>query len=81
MDARSGLGRRFGVAGIPTLVILSPEGQVVNSNARAALIKDPEGANFPWAGDEQRSATSLLPLLLMVLLAWLITQVLWPKKE
>lgn len=76
---RSGLARRFSVNGIPALVIISPEGQVLTSNARAALIKDPEGANFPWAGDEQRSATSLLPLLIMVLLAWLITQVMWPK--
>ncbi|GLC52302.1 hypothetical protein PLESTB_000606800 [Pleodorina starrii] len=51
---RSGLGRRFSVMGIPTLVILSPEGHVVNTNARTALIRDPEGARFPWEGEEER---------------------------
>ncbi len=51
---RAGLSRRFRVMGIPTLVMLSPEGHVLNTNARAAVIKDPEAARFPWEGEEER---------------------------
>ncbi len=51
---RSGLGRRFSIMGYPTIVILSPEGHVVNTNARTAIIRDPEASRFPWEGDEER---------------------------
>ncbi|EFJ46674.1 hypothetical protein VOLCADRAFT_105423 [Volvox carteri f. nagariensis] len=71
---RSGLGRRFSVMGIPTLVILSPEGHVVNTNARTAIIRDPEASRFPWEGEEERPAFSLLPIFLMVVAAWLVAQ-------
>ena len=37
------------VQGIPTLVIVGPDGKVINEDGRAALSKDKTGANFPWA--------------------------------
>eukprot|EP00798_Chlamydomonas_sp_ICE-L_P011141 gene11141-18759_t len=46
---RSKLGKTFGLQGIPTLVIVSPEGKVVSGNARIAVAK--KGASgFPWEG-------------------------------
>lgn len=36
------------VRGIPTLVIMTPDGKVINKDGRSALSKDPTGANFPW---------------------------------
>ncbi|PNH09357.1 Nucleoredoxin [Tetrabaena socialis] len=78
---RMGLSRRFGVMGIPTLVILSPEGHILNTNARAAVIKDPEAARFPWEGEEERQAFSLLPIILMVVAAWFIATYLFGNKK
>ncbi|KXZ49685.1 hypothetical protein GPECTOR_20g542 [Gonium pectorale] len=78
---RAGLSRRFSVMGIPTLVILSPEGHVLNTNARAALIKDPEASRFPWEGEEERPAFSLLPIFLMIVLAWIVAQFLFGNKK
>ncbi|PNW71279.1 hypothetical protein CHLRE_16g647534v5 [Chlamydomonas reinhardtii] len=77
---RQGLARRFSVMGIPTLVILSPEGHVLNTNARAALIRDPEAARFPWEGEEERQAYSLLPIFLLVVVAWFVAQFLFGNK-
>ncbi|KAG2499508.1 hypothetical protein HYH03_002455 [Edaphochlamys debaryana] len=77
---RHGLARRFSVMGIPTLVILSPEGHVLNTNARAALIRDPEASRFPWEGEEERPAFSLLPIFAMVVVAWLIANWLFGRK-
>eukprot|EP00747_Dinoflagellata_sp_TGD_P141218 gnl/TRDRNA2_/TRDRNA2_176097_c0_seq2.p1 gnl/TRDRNA2_/TRDRNA2_176097_c0~~gnl/TRDRNA2_/TRDRNA2_176097_c0_seq2.p1 ORF type:complete len:657 (+),score=111.03 gnl/TRDRNA2_/TRDRNA2_176097_c0_seq2:143-2113(+) len=48
-DKRSELDSLFGVSGIPCLVIVDENGQVVNSNARGAIAKDTVGDNFPWA--------------------------------
>jgi nucleoredoxin len=48
-DARKQqLSNHFEVQGIPTLVILDPELNVVNDDGRGAVSADPTGANFPW---------------------------------
>jgi nucleoredoxin len=46
--AKSQLSSKFGVQGIPTLVILDPDQKVVTKKARGAIGADPSGANFPW---------------------------------
>lgn len=42
------LSERFGVEGIPRLVILDHELNVVREDARGAVMKDAACANFPW---------------------------------
>jgi len=42
------LSTAFEVEGIPTLVIVGPDGKIINSDGRSALGKDKEGKNFPW---------------------------------
>lgn len=42
------LSRAFDVDGIPTLVILGPDGEVVTDNGTHAVRSDPEGSEFPW---------------------------------
>lgn len=42
------LSSHFEVQGIPTLVVLSPEGKLITTKGRAAASGDPEGADFPW---------------------------------
>jgi nucleoredoxin len=40
------------VFGIPTLMILDPQGYVITRNARSAVIEDPTCKLFPWEGIE-----------------------------
>lgn len=42
---------RFGIRGIPALVIVDGNGEVINANARGAVLRDfPGGSQFPWQG-------------------------------
>jgi len=45
---KEALSRLFSVSGIPTLVTISTEGEVINKSARGAVDGDPMGAAFPW---------------------------------
>jgi len=47
-DAKNKLSKKFKVQGIPTLVLLDEDGNVITTDARSAVSKDPEGENFPW---------------------------------
>jgi len=46
--AKDALSKRFKVQGIPSLVVVDSDGQVITTNGRAAIQGDPEGAEFPW---------------------------------
>ena len=47
---RAALSTHFDVEGIPTLIVLSANGEkIINSNGTGALQTDPTGADFPWA--------------------------------
>lgn len=43
-----GLSRHFGVDGIPAFAMVDERGELINANARAAVLADPAGARFPW---------------------------------
>lgn len=45
-----GLATRFAVGGIPRLVLVGADGQVLSNDARGAVMRDPEGQGFPWKG-------------------------------
>ena len=42
------LSSKFGVQGIPTLVVLGPDGELITKNGRSKVSEDPTGAQFPW---------------------------------
>ena len=44
---REGLGGKYGISGIPALVVLGPGGEVVTTDGRAMLQKDPTCSTFP----------------------------------
>merc|ERR1719324_201542 len=46
---RDDLDSLFEVSGIPCLVIVDENGNVINKNARGAVSQDPTGTAFPWA--------------------------------
>jgi nucleoredoxin len=48
-ELKTSLSQKFGVQGIPTLVIVDSNGQLLNKNGRAIVENDPTGAEFPWA--------------------------------
>lgn len=45
------LQRHFKVTGLPTLVMVGPDGQVVSHNARSKVLSAPD--EFPWVGKPQ----------------------------
>ncbi|CAK9004312.1 Nucleoredoxin [Durusdinium trenchii] len=48
-DRKDTLSSRFGVEGIPTLIMLDQERAVLNKGLREYVTNDPVGADFPWA--------------------------------
>lgn len=48
-DLKNALSKKHKVRGIPTLILLDSEGNILNKNGRSVISSDPEGANFPWA--------------------------------
>merc|ERR1711977_662116 len=47
-DVKEALSKKFKVQGIPTLVILDAEGNVITKDGRSKVASDPKGAQFPW---------------------------------
>lgn len=47
-DLKQQLCQKFGVTGIPNLVILDPEGNLITDNGRGKVMQDPTGEAFPW---------------------------------
>jgi len=47
-DIKAKLGEKFDCSGIPYLVILGADGQIIAKNGRGKVTEDPTGANFPW---------------------------------
>merc|ERR1712159_589341 len=47
-DLKATLSKKFKVSGIPSLVILDGEGKLITKDGRAAVSKDPSGAELPW---------------------------------
>lgn len=48
-EKKAELSSKFGVRGIPTLVLLSATGEVLTKDGRSIVASDPEGAGYPWA--------------------------------
>lgn len=47
---RYNLGKVFSVSGIPTLVFLTPNGDVMTDAGRSVVISDKDGHGWPWRG-------------------------------
>lgn len=45
---KEALSAQFGVRTIPTLALVDPEGKTITTEARDAVVQDPEGKDFPW---------------------------------
>jgi len=47
-EQKENLSSHFEVSGIPTFIMLDPELNVINAEARGSVSSDPSGAEFPW---------------------------------
>ncbi|KAI4533133.1 hypothetical protein MG293_016152, partial [Ovis ammon polii] len=45
---RSRLNRLYGIQGIPTLIVLDPQGEVITRQGRVEVLNDEECRGFPW---------------------------------
>ncbi|KAK2525401.1 Nxn [Columba livia] len=45
---RSRLNRLYGIQGIPTLIVLDPQGEVITRQGRVEVLNDVECREFPW---------------------------------
>ncbi len=45
------IAKSFGVTSIPRLMVLGPDGSILNSDAVQRVVRDPEGGEFPWEGE------------------------------
>mmetsp|Transcript_20257 Transcript_20257/g.36762 ORF Transcript_20257/g.36762 Transcript_20257/m.36762 type:complete len:155 (+) Transcript_20257:58-522(+) len=50
-ELKESLGGQFRVRGIPTLIILDEEANVIRKDGREAVSDDPTGEEFPWTPD------------------------------
>jgi len=44
---KDALSKAFGVSGIPSFVVINPDGTVITADGRSKVMGDPEGNNFP----------------------------------
>jgi nucleoredoxin len=47
-EVKAKLSEKFGVQGIPTLVVVDAEGKLITKKGRSIVSDDPQGENFPW---------------------------------
>ena len=72
------LQKQHNILGVPTLMIFSPDGNLITRHGVGAVSADPQGASFPWQDHKPSRGQDLvsrvlrmLPGLLMSLLVYL----------
>jgi len=48
-DKGGELKGKYGVRGIPTLILVNNKGETITQNGRGVVMEDQEGAKFPWS--------------------------------
>lgn len=47
-ELKASLSKKYKVQGIPSFVILDPDGKTITTDGRTAVDKDPSGEKYPW---------------------------------
>ena len=47
-ERKNALSKKFKVSGIPSLIVLGPDGELITTDGRGGVTEDPTGAKFPW---------------------------------
>jgi len=48
-DVKETLSKKYKVNGIPSFVVLGPDGKTITTEGRKAVTNDPKGEKYPWA--------------------------------
>lgn len=56
-DQKNKLSKMYKVSGIPTLVVVGPDGNLITTDGRTGVASDPTGSEFPW---KPKSITELI---------------------
>jgi len=59
-DKKEALSKKFKVKGIPSFVILDPEGKTITTDGRTAVMEDPKGEKFPWTPPTRAEKAKML---------------------
>ena len=81
-DLLSALPGKYGVLGVPTLIVFSPEGEVLTRSGVAAVSDDPTCQRFPWEGAKTgvlEMVMSKLPMLILGLLFYFAFKFMFKK--
>jgi len=60
-ETKQELSSKFGVSGIPTLILLNPDGSTITQDGRSMVVSDPRGGWIPQAGRKSRPSTPEQP--------------------
>jgi hypothetical protein len=66
---------KYGVMSVPTLLVFSPEGELLTRAGVHAVQQDPAGAGFPWKGAQpglMAQAMKALPMVVIGCLFYLL---------
>jgi nucleoredoxin len=63
-ELKEKLSKKYKVQGIPSFVILGPDGNIITTDGRAAVMKDPEGTKYPWVPPTPQEKAKLVHNLL-----------------
>jgi nucleoredoxin len=47
-ELKAKLSKKYKVSGIPSLIILGADGEIITANGRNQVMEDPSGKKFPW---------------------------------
>jgi len=62
-DRKDALDKKFKVQGIPTIILVDSDGNLLNKNGRGVMSNDPKGEDFPWRQKSLRELLSSAKLL------------------
>jgi len=48
-DTKANLAEKYGIRGIPTLILVNNKGETITADGRNIIMNDQEGAKFPWS--------------------------------
>lgn len=63
---KDAINLKYGVQGIPCLVILNSDGSIATKEGRKMVLADPKGERFPWAGSSGEEPQTKPPTVLGV---------------
>lgn len=83
-DISTALVRKFGVTGIPSLLVFSPDGDLLTRSAVAVIRRDGDGRGFPWVGTDtvvDDGWRRIVKMLVAIAAYFLVTRWLIPEAK